>query len=79
MNNQTAKYVVATAQLNQHAIYQRYAMHMQDLADRVLHDMIRLTDIEGTIHRTFGFEDSLLYDSPGNIRRINAVQDSYAS
>ncbi len=52
---------------------------MQDLADRVAEDQIRLASIEDTIRRVFGFEDSLLWDSPGDVRRINAAQDGYTS
>ncbi len=66
-NNQSAKYIVAAAQLNRHAIYQHYASHMQDLADRMPEDQVRQADIEGMIRRTFGFEDGPLSDSPGNI------------
>ncbi len=66
-NNQMAKYIVATAQLNQHAIYQHYASHMQDLADRLPEDQICPANIENTICWTFGFEEGLLWDSPGNI------------
>ncbi len=68
-NNQSAKWVVGTAQLNQCTIYQHYAMHMQDL----LHP----ASIEDMIHWTFGFEDGPLFDSPGNIQQINAIQDAY--
>ncbi len=48
---------------------------MQELADE---NRIQPADIEDTIHRVFGFEDGPLWDSPDNIRRINAVQDAYA-
>ncbi len=65
--NRMAKYVMATAHLNKRAIFQRYASHMQDLADRVAEERIRPASIETTIRRTFGFEEGPLWDSPGNI------------
>ncbi len=74
-----AKYVVAATRLNQCAIYQRYASHMQDLADRMIEDLIQLANIESTICRIFSFEEGPLWNSPGNIRCINAVQDGYAT
>ncbi len=78
-NGRTAMSVVAAARLNRRAIYQRYALHMQDLADRMADNLIQLANIEDTIHRVFGFEEGPLWDSPGNIRCINAVQDGYAT
>ncbi len=41
---------MAAARLNRHAIYQRYAMHMQKLADEMLQDKVRLASIEDMIH-----------------------------
>ncbi len=79
MNHQTAKYVVAAARLNQHAIFQCYASHMQDLADRMPKDQVHPADIENTIHQTFAFEEGPLWDSPGNIQHINAIQDGYTA
>ncbi len=40
VNGRTAKYVVAATRLNRCAIYQRYASHMQDLADQMPDDLI---------------------------------------
>ncbi len=77
-NDRTAKYVAVAARLNRRAIFQRYATHMQELADKMKEDLIQPADIEDTIHRVFGFEDGPLWDSPNNIRRLNAVQDAYA-
>ncbi len=47
--NRMAKYVMAAAHLNKWAIFQRYASHMQDLADRVAEEQIRLASIKTTI------------------------------
>ncbi|MCP4595003.1 hypothetical protein, partial [Neptuniibacter sp.] len=70
-NDRTAKYVVAAARLNQRAIFQCYATHMQDLADKIQDEnWIQPADIEDTIRRVFGFEDGPLWDSPNNIRCI---------
>ncbi len=72
-NGQMAKCVVAAARLNRRTIYQRYASHMQDLADRMAEELIQPANIENTICRTFGFEEGPRWDSPGNIQCINAV------
>ncbi len=58
---------MSAARLNQHAIYQRYAMHMQKLADEMPQDKICPASIEDTIRWTFGFDDGQLFDTPNNI------------
>ncbi len=78
-NNQSAKWVMSAARLNQHAIYQCYAMHMQKLADEILQDRIRPASIKDTIRRTFQFDNGPLWDSPHNIQQINATQDAYTA
>ncbi len=60
-NNQLAKWVMGAARLNQRAINQRYAAHMQRLADEVLQDKICPASIEDMIHRTFQFNEGLLW------------------
>ncbi len=69
---------MAAARLNWHAISQRYAVHMQELANKVSDTQLRPANIEDTIRQVFGFEEGPLWDSPANIRRINAIQNDYA-
>ncbi|MCP4596425.1 hypothetical protein, partial [Neptuniibacter sp.] len=45
-SDRMAKYVVAAARLNRRAIYQRYASHMQELADHLPDDQIQPANIE---------------------------------
>ncbi len=42
-------------------------------------DQVHPASIKDMIRRTFGFEDGSLFDSPGNIRCITAVQDGYTA
>ncbi len=44
-NGQSAKWIVGAARLNRRTIYQRYAMHMQSLTDRMPQDLLRLASI----------------------------------
>ncbi len=50
---------------------------MQKLADDHPPEVICPASIEDMIRRTFQFEQGPLWDSPYNIRQINATQDSY--
>ncbi len=43
----------------------------------MLEDQLHPASIENTIRRTFAFEEGPLWDSPSNIRCINAVQDGF--
>ncbi len=70
---------MAAAWLNQCAIYQRYALHMQKLVDEMPQDKVHPASIEGTIRQTFGFEDGQLFNTPNNIQRTNAIQDAYTT
>ncbi len=76
-NGCSAKWVIAAARLNQHAIYQHYAKNMQRLADKHPPENVHPASIEDTIRRTFQFEQGSLWDTPHNIAQINAAQDSY--
>ncbi len=73
-NRQSAKWVIAAAHLNQCAIYQRYAEHMQRLANEHPPEMVHPASIEDMICRTFQFEQGWLWDSPYNVEQINATQ-----
>ncbi len=66
-SNQLAKWIVGAARLNWHAIYQRYATHMQNLADRLPQDQLHPASIEGTIYQTFGFNDGPLLNTLSNV------------
>ncbi len=76
-NRRSAKWVIAAAHINQRAIYQRYAEHMQKLADEHPLEKVHPASIKDTIRQTFQFEQELLWDSPYNIQQINSAQDSY--
>ncbi len=75
-NGHLAKWVVAATCINQHAIWQCYAEHMQMLADEHPPERVCPASIEDTICQTFQFEQGLLWDSPYNIEQINFAQDS---
>ncbi len=77
VNGQSAKWVIAAAHLNQRAIYQCYAEHMQKLADEHPPETIHPARNEDTICRTFQFNQGPLWDLPYNIEQINAAQDRY--
>ncbi len=70
---------MSAARLNQHAIFQHYTTHMQELADEIPQDKICLASIKDTIHLTFQFDNGPLWDSLLNIQQINATQDAYTA
>ncbi len=67
-NHQSAKWIVGAARLNRRAIYQRYTMHMQTLADKLPQDQLHPASIKDKIHRTFGFDDGPLIDTLNNVQ-----------
>ncbi len=75
-NGHSAKWVIAAACINQHAIWQCHTEHMQTLADEHPPERVHPASIEDTICRTFQFEQGPLWDSPYNIEQINFTQNS---
>ncbi len=52
---------------------------MQRLADEIPQDKICPANIEDMICRTFQFDQGQLWDTPHNIKQINAAHDAYTA